>query len=98
MILGVKILLNNETKSKRKGGEHMATKDIFDEMVEEYPSRVITRAEVSRFTGGLMRGSYLANLDSRNEGPPRQRVGQKWIYPTRPFADWLRARSVDSAE
>jgi hypothetical protein len=69
-------------------------KDVFDEMAEKWPSAVVARSEVYSFSGGLIRGSYLANLDSRGEGPPRQRVGQKWIYPTRPFAGWLRARSA----
>jgi len=72
----------------------MTTKDVYDEMVDKWPSAVVTRPEIVRFTGGLMKGSYVANLDSRNEGPPRQRSGQKWIYPTKPFAAWLRGRSA----
>lgn len=69
--------------------------DVYEDMVKKWHSAVVTRSEIYNFTGGLMRGAYLANLDSRGEGPPRQRVGQKWIYPTRGFADWLRKRTAD---
>jgi len=85
-------------QNQTKGGDYMATKDVYDEMVEKWHSAVVTRAEVYNFTGGIMRGSYLANLDSQGEGPPSQWSGRKRFYPTRPFAAWLRARSVDSAE
>jgi len=78
---------------KKKGGEIMK-KDVFDEMADKWPSAIVTRPEVVRFTGGLMRGSFLANLDSRGEGPPRQRIGRKWGYPVREFAEWLRVRSA----
>jgi len=68
-------------------------RDTFEEMAARWPSAIVTRPEVHTFTGGLMRGSYLANLDSKGEGPPRERVKQKWIYPVRPFVEWLRLRA-----
>ena len=67
--------------------------DIFQDMAARWPSAIVTRPEVHKFTGGLMRGSYLANLDSKGEGPPRERIGQKWAYPVRPFVAWLRDRA-----
>ena len=68
-------------------------RDTFDDMAARWPSAVVTRPEVHKFTGGLMRGSYLANLDSKGEGPPRERIGQKWAYPVKAFTVWLRERA-----
>ena len=81
------------TKNKE---EVFFMKDTFEEMANRWPSAVVTRPEVHRFTGGIMRGSYLANLDGKGEGPPRERVGQKWAYPVKDFVAWLRERSRDN--
>ncbi|GAB6057277.1 hypothetical protein [Desulfonatronum parangueonense] len=69
--------------------------DIFCAMERKWPSAVVTRKEVFTFTGGLLRGSYLANLDAQKKGPPRLRIQQKWVYPVKELAEWLRQRSVD---
>ena len=71
------------------------TDDIFAAMSAKWPSAIVTRPEVERFTGGLIRGSYLANLDAAGIGPPKIKIGrQKWAYPVTEFADWLRTRST----
>jgi hypothetical protein len=72
-----------------------ATKDIFDQMAESWPSEIIARTEIRVFTGGLINPNYIANLDSRGEGPSgRIKSGRKTCYQKRAFVKWLRERSV----
>lgn len=78
--------------AKEKRSEKMK-QDIFQEMVERWPSAVVARTEVGNFTGGLMSSKYIANLDSDGVGPVRVKVGRKVGYPVREFVAWLRGRS-----
>ena len=71
-------------------------KDIFQEMDERWSSPVVARTEVERFTGGLMSGKYMANLDSQGAGPARVVCGRKVAYILKGengLVAWLRARS-----
>jgi hypothetical protein len=68
-------------------------KDVFDQMAEKWPSAVVARTEIDRFSGGLMSCKYLANLDSQGVGPARVVVGRKVAYPVRELVAWLRERS-----
>lgn len=67
--------------------------DIFEEMANTWGSAVVARTEIDRFTGGMISGKYLANLDSDGTGPVRVKVGRKVGYPTRSLVQWLRDRS-----
>ena len=71
-------------------GEHF---DVFDKMAEKWASSVVARVEIERFTGGLLRSKYLANLDSLGQGPKRIICGRKVAYPVDDFVQWLRERS-----
>jgi hypothetical protein len=67
---------------------------IFTEMAARWPSNVIAREDVDRFSGGAVSPRYLANLDSRGAGPKeRLRIGRKVCYPVMPFIQWLHERS-----
>lgn len=67
----------------------------FSTMAANWPSPYIVRQEVERFTGGIVNAKYLANLDSRGEGPPgRVKVGRKVAYPVNSFVAWLESRAV----
>ena len=56
---------------------------------EKYPF-CITRAEVEKITGGLFTVKYLANLDSKGEGPDGKfRLKRKVAYLTGPFCVWM---------
>jgi hypothetical protein len=69
-------------------------KDIFDEMADKWPSEIIARTEIKVFTGGLISNGYIANLDSKGEGPfGRIKSGRKTGYQKRQFVKWLRERS-----
>jgi len=66
--------------------------DIFNEMVEKWPSAIVTRTALPIFTGGLVAESYQANLDSQGQGPERIKIGRKVAYSTRVYTDWLKTR------
>jgi hypothetical protein len=67
---------------------------IFQEMADRWPSSIVARTEIGKFTGGMIREKYLANLDSLGKGPAgRIRCGRKVAYPVNEFVKWLEARS-----
>jgi predicted DNA-binding transcriptional regulator AlpA len=72
----------------------MAAPDQFERLVTHWPSALVARTEVARFTGGILSGKTLANLASRGEKvPPSIRIGQKIAYDATALAEWLRNRS-----
>jgi hypothetical protein len=64
-------------------------------LAERWPSPLIARAEVERFTGGLITSKYLANLDSQQgKGPAgRIRIGRKVCYRVDALISWLESRA-----
>ncbi len=83
--------LVREVKRSQKGVN--LHKDPFTEMLEKWPSGLVARTEVARFTGGLLSPAYMANLDSLGQGPDRIHIGRKCCYPTHALVEWLRSRS-----
>ena len=74
----------------------MEEQDVFQEMANKWPSAVVARVEVERFTGGLISAKYMANLDSLKLGCNRITCGRKVGYSVRDLVVWLRARSNKS--
>jgi hypothetical protein len=69
-------------------------KTIFKEMVDRWPSAIVARTEVNKFSGGAMKERYIANLDAANLGPEgRFRIGRRICYPAIELARWLEGRS-----
>jgi len=67
-------------------------------MGDKWPSQIIARTEVSKFTGGAQNERYLANLDSLGLGPAgRFKIGRKVCYPVAEFVAWLERRSTACA-
>jgi len=65
-------------------------------LADRWPSSLVARSEVPRFTGGLISEKYIANLDSCGKGPEgRFRVGRKIAYPTDKLVEWLRSRATE---
>lgn len=61
---------------------------------DKWPSALVSRDAVDRFSGGLISPRYLANLDCRGLGPSeRIRIGRKIAYPIDALCDWLSSRS-----
>lgn len=65
-------------------------------LVEKWPSAIVARSEVGRFSGGLLHPRTLANIDSRGEGPPKITVGRKVAYKTTDLVVWLERRMRES--
>ena len=62
-------------------------------MSENWPSEFIARGKIEDFTGGMMTGKSVANLESKGEGPDGSiKCGGKAGYIKGPFIDWLRPR------
>lgn len=68
--------------------------DIFEQMAARWPSAIVARREVAKFSGGLLNPRTLANRDSRGDGPPKIKCGSRQVfYPVSDLIIWLRARS-----
>jgi len=64
----------------------------------KWPSAIVARSQVQFFTGGAVKGSTIANLDSLGEGPPeRLRIGRSVCYPVHSFVAWLEERMAATA-
>jgi len=74
----------------------MQTSPIFQNMAANWPSAVVARTEIERFTGGLISEKYIANLDSLGRGPAgRVRCGRKICYSLENLISWLESRSQE---
>lgn len=68
--------------------------DIFAAMVDRWPSSVVARREVAKFSGGLVQPKTLANADSAGRGvATRVEILGRVGYPAEALAEWLRSRS-----
>jgi len=69
-------------------------KDVFEQMAEAWPSEIVARGQVGKFSGGLVNPRALANLDSQGRGPARRiKLGERRVaYPVHDFVCWLRKR------
>jgi hypothetical protein len=66
---------------------------IFQQMKERWPSPVVARTSIREFSGGSLQEKYIANLDSKGEGPPgRIRLGRKIVYPVDELVKWMEGR------
>ncbi|PKN37676.1 MAG: hypothetical protein CVU62_08095 [Deltaproteobacteria bacterium HGW-Deltaproteobacteria-2] len=71
---------------------------IFLELAEKWPAPFVARTEVEKFSNGLIKEKYIANLDSAGKGPEgRFRVGRKVCYPVKNLVAWLQSRSQEAA-
>ncbi|MBN2058921.1 MAG: hypothetical protein JW882_00775 [Deltaproteobacteria bacterium] len=71
----------------------------FKDMAEKWPSSVVARTEIERFTGGILKEKYLANLDCQGKGPEgRIRIGRKIAYPVNSVIAFLEQRATPVKE
>jgi len=66
-------------------------------LAEKWPSTIVARSEVSKFSGGLLTPGTLANLDSQKLGPPKFKVGRKVAYPLDELIKWIENRIDEEA-
>lgn len=68
--------------------------DVFEQMVDRWPSAIVARRDVEKFTGGMVKSKFLANQDSLGTGPDdRIEIAGRIGYPIESLIIWLRARS-----
>ena len=73
----------------------MTETDFVEMLTKPWGAGIVARREVGRFTGGLITGRTLANLDSRGQGPGgAMRVGRQVAYPATRLARWLYRRGA----
>lgn len=70
------------------------------QLKEKWPSSIVSRTEIRKFTGGLINEKTLANLDSQGTGPEgRFKIGRKVGYDVSAVIRWLEERlTVENAE
>jgi hypothetical protein len=69
-------------------------KILFQDMIERWPSSLVARSQLSKFTGGLLSQRYMANLDSLGIGiKDRIRCGRQIAYPVRSVVEFLESRT-----
>jgi hypothetical protein len=71
---------------------------VWQQMIDAWPSRLVARTEVDRFSGGLLTSKYMANLDSLGLGCERVTCGRKIAYPIDSLVAWMRGRSGNRKE
>ena len=70
----------------------------FKSLIEKWPSTIVAREEVGRFSGGILSPKSMANIDSSGEGPEGAiRVGRKIAYPVDSLVCWMERRATRRA-
>jgi hypothetical protein len=68
--------------------------DAIRNMADRWPSSLVARTEIERFSGGIMSERYLANLDAQGKGPEgRIRIGRKIAYPVEELIRFFESRA-----
>jgi hypothetical protein len=68
--------------------------EIWAELQKSWPSPIIARSEIGKWSGGLLNPRTVRNLDCSGDGPRnRLRVGRKTAYRVVDLIDWLRSRA-----
>ncbi len=76
--------------------EKSTVSNLLEQMAARWPSPIVARTEIEKFTGGLISEKYQANLDSAGKGPEgRIRIGRKVAYPVNEYLTWLKERSEE---
>ena len=68
--------------------------ELAREMVDRWPSAIVARQEIGKFSGGAISPRTVANLDSLGRGPEKIQVGRKTCYRAIDLATWLIERGT----
>ncbi|MBN1636384.1 MAG: hypothetical protein JW920_07715 [Deltaproteobacteria bacterium] len=68
----------------------------FTKMAEQWPSALVARSEVGKFSGGILNPRTMANLDCMGKGvKDRVRIGKRRIaYPVESLIKFLEDKST----
>lgn len=67
----------------------MISEKIFEIMREEMP-RYFRRADVAKYTQGLLQASTMANINRDGKGPEPHVMGRTVCYLKEEFLEWMR--------
>ena len=71
------------------------TDKVLDSLAAGWPSQIVARKEIGKFTGGILSARTLANMDSRGDGiPERFLLANQVAYPVSAVIAWLKTRSA----
>ena len=69
--------------------------DIYDELAARWPSPIVARKEVGRFSGGVLNPRSMANFDSLREHTGKIQIGPRQVaYDVEKLVLWMRNRST----
>ncbi len=72
----------------------MEQESPFKLMAEKWPSPIVARSAIEKFSGGLFTTKSLANYDYWGTGPAgRFRVGRKIAYRVTDLVEWMERRT-----
>lgn len=65
-------------------------------LIKNWPSPIVAREEVGKFSGGLLNPRTMANQDAKKTGPAGKiNMGRKVGYDVRLLVEWMQARIND---
>ncbi|GAB1411206.1 hypothetical protein MASR1M90_23600 [Desulfovibrionales bacterium] len=67
---------------------------LSEKLIQSWPAPLVARAEVGRFSGGLLHPRTMANLDALGEGPGKIVVGRRVAYDRDQLATWIESRAT----
>jgi hypothetical protein len=69
------------------------TLDGLVSLAEKWPSSLVARTEVSKFSGGILHPRTMANWDYLGKGPAKRvRIGNRVAYPVEELIRFLEGR------
>ena len=71
-----------------------STKPDLRSLADRWPSSLVSRQQVHNFSGGIITGKRMANLDSLGLGiADRLKIGRKTVYTVQSLIQFFEARS-----
>lgn len=67
---------------------------LSEKLIASWPSPIVARSEVGRFSGGVLHPRTCANKDALGEGCGKIVIGGKVCYDRDVLAKWIEARAV----
>jgi|GEM_PF-3896378 len=62
-------------------------------LAAKWPSSIVCRREVGKFSGEVLSEKYMANLDSLGMGPKRFYIGRRTVYIVSDLIEWMESRA-----
>ena len=68
---------------------------MLENLKKKWPSSIVARQHVAKFSGGVLNAKTMANRDAAGTGPrERLRIGRKIAYPVEALVTWMRENAT----